>query len=462
MSADAYFLPYQDAWLDDESPVKLFEKSRRIGATYATSYRCVQKCLRRKNFTQWVSSVDALTAKEFIQDYVATWCRRANIVAEGISGEGATLIDPENDITAFIATFPATGSRIVSLSSRPEAYAGKGGDVLLDEVDLRKDAARAMDMAMPCIDWGGQVELVSAYAPDGSPSTPFARLVAQARAENPMGASLHRCTILDAVAQGLVEKINAATGRDWSREEFLRFTRAKCRTEAAWRSQYLCEPQDDGGALLPYHLLATCETAAPELERGAGLAETFYAGMDVARRGHLSVLWKLGMLGDVLWSAELIEMHNAPFHAQLDRLGDMLQDASLRRLCIDSTGLGMMLAEEAQRRHGRARVEAVTFTAAAKMDLGLNLLRSFEDRRVRIPDTPEVREDLHKIRRVASAGGNVRLDAAADEEGHADRFWALALAVEAATANAPSGPAQVIRRNPLGARAKRLAMDVWA
>ena len=73
-SSSPYFLPYQEKWLTDEAPFKLYEKSRRIGATYATSYRCFQKCLRRRDFTQWVSSRDLLTAKEFITDYVARWC----------------------------------------------------------------------------------------------------------------------------------------------------------------------------------------------------------------------------------------------------------------------------------------------------------------------------------------------------------------------------------------------------
>ena len=29
-----YFLPYQQRWLDDKSKIKIWEKSRRIGATY--------------------------------------------------------------------------------------------------------------------------------------------------------------------------------------------------------------------------------------------------------------------------------------------------------------------------------------------------------------------------------------------------------------------------------------------
>lgn len=36
-----YFLPYQKRWLEDKSKFKIWEKSRRIGATYVQSYEDV-------------------------------------------------------------------------------------------------------------------------------------------------------------------------------------------------------------------------------------------------------------------------------------------------------------------------------------------------------------------------------------------------------------------------------------
>ena len=59
------------------------------------------------------------------------------------------IIDKERDITAYIARFP-NGNRIVSLSSKPEAFAGKGGDILLDELDLHERPDRILSMAIPC------------------------------------------------------------------------------------------------------------------------------------------------------------------------------------------------------------------------------------------------------------------------------------------------------------------------
>lgn len=432
LDAAPYFLPYQERWIADDAPFKLYEKSRRIGATYATSYRCVQKCLRRQGFTQWVSSRDLLTAKEFITDYVARWCRLAKIAATGLAGETPALLDPDRDIKAFVAEFPLTGSRIVSLSSTPAAFAGKGGDVLLDEVDLHADPGALVDMAMPCTMWGGQLEAVSAYAVDGSPASVFSRLCADAKAANPMRASFHRTTLLDAVDQGLVEAIVAATGKAQTREEFLATIRAKCRTESAWQSQYMCNPQDDGGALLPYALIAACEADAAALQAHRDPNAAAYLGIDVGRKHDLTVMWLLRRVGDVLWTDQVRVFEKTLFRVQLDAAAELIRANRVARICIDSTGIGAMLAEELQLRFGEYTVEQVQFTAPVKIDLGMPLLQAFQDRAVRIPADSAIREDLHKIRKTVTAANNIRLEAESDEAGHADRFWSLALAVHAA------------------------------
>jgi phage FluMu gp28-like protein len=74
------------------------------------------------------------------------------------------------------------------------------------------------------------------------------------------------------------------------------------------------------------------------------------------------------------------------------------------------------------------------------------LLRLFQDRLVRVPADPDVREDLHKVRKVVTASNHVRLEADRDDKtGHADRFWALALACHAAEGAKPL-PAPLARK----------------
>jgi len=92
----------------------------------------------------------------------------------------------------------------------------------------------------------------------------------------------------------------------------------------------------------------------------------------------------------------------------------------------------MMLAEHLVQKYG-AVVEPVTFTAALKERLAPMVKQAFEERTVRIPDNREVRADINSVKRFVTLAGNVRFDAEHTDRGHADRFWALAMVVNAAS-----------------------------
>ena len=55
-SDSAYFLPYQLRRLDDDSPLKIIEKSRQIGMTYVDAYDSMLKASSRKAAGVYVSS----------------------------------------------------------------------------------------------------------------------------------------------------------------------------------------------------------------------------------------------------------------------------------------------------------------------------------------------------------------------------------------------------------------------
>lgn len=73
-----------------------------------------------------------------------------------------------------------------------------------------------------------------------------------------------------------------------------------------------------------------------------------------------------------------------------------------------------------------------------------------EDRTLRIPYRPEIRADLRAVTKVTTPSGNIRFTAERSENGHADRFWALALGVHAA-----SVPARLIEYNPMPGKDER-------
>ena len=437
---DSYFLPYQEEWINDETPLKIAEKSRRVGFTYASSYRMFQKCLRRgRGFTQWVSSRDQMTAQELIRDYVRMWCQLGNVVARGLDGSDVQVVDQEKGITAFVCTFK-NGARIVSLSSTPEAFAGKGGDVFLDEADLHRDSGSLIDMAYPCIMWGGQLEIVSAYRVDGSKDTPFAKMVAAAKKDNPQNASLHRVTIHDAIAQGLVEKINAKTGRRQTREEFLKQTRAGARTRQAWESQFECKVQDAGGKLLAADKYAACELPEDKIAaiEAANPNAPRYAGYDVARHRHASAWHEYIRLGVTLYLVHRETFHDMPFDAQEKFLRAKMSrsDRRIVRLAMDSTGLGMQMAENMAKAFP-GRVDQVNLESHRRHELCMLLKDKVDNARAFFPADDGLREDMTAPTVVAATNGNIRVNVpefvnAEGETSHADEFMASVLGVSAA------------------------------
>jgi phage FluMu gp28-like protein len=155
-----------------------------------------------------------------------------------------------------------------------------------------------------------------------------------------------------------------------------------------------------------------------------------YVGVDVARKHNLCVIDVGEKVGDVVWDRARIELHNQPFSDIKFHLDSLLRLRAVKRCCIDATGLGMQLAEEARSEFGY-RVEPVTFTAPVKEDLAFGLRRDFEERKLRMVADPKLRADLRGLKKEVTVAGNIRFVGETDDS-HCDRTWAKALRQHAA------------------------------
>jgi phage FluMu gp28-like protein len=429
-----HFLPYQRAWIACPAPMAVGEKARRIGWTYASAFRAVQRRLERET-DLFYTSADLSAAREFVEE-CQRWARAFNEVATDL---GSQVIDEHDGITAFVLRF-RSGAKIVAGSSNPKFFRSKGGDADADEFAFHADGRNLLKaMHATAMVWGHQLRLWSTHNGEAS----FFNQLVKGRDNSSL--SHFRVTIFDAVEQGLVERIKGLDAPDpVARRDWLEELRASCPDEDTWREEYLCEPSSEQSALLTYSMIAACEGSLNPEPR---TVNPCYAGFDVGRKRDCSVLWVLERVGDVFHTRELRVLESTPFTEQEDVLHALLRDPSVKRLCVDSTGIGAMLAERLKQRWGY-RVEGVPFTTSSKSALAMPLVRLFQDKLIRIPADPAVREDLHKVRKTVTAAGNIRFDATRDEAGHADRFWALALAHHAAD----HAPARMLTlaRKPVG------------
>lgn len=442
--SDKFFLPYQSKWILDNSRIKLMEKSRQIGLSWSTAYRLVrEKSKVGVKFDAWVSSRDDIQARLFLEDCKA-FAKIFNIAGEDL---GLQVIDPERKISAYVLQF-ANGVRINSMSSNPDAQAGKRGDRVLDEFALHPDPRKLYAIAYPGITWGGSMEIVSTHR--GSHNL-FNQLVLEIKHKgNPKNISLHTVTLQDALDQGFLKKLQArlreADGDDerlyMDEAQYFDFIRSGCPDEETFQQEYMCNPQDDDAAFLSYELIASCEYKPDEnweytLEQMRACPNPIYGGIDVGRVHDLTVGWFDEKVGDTSFTRHLLILKDMPFDQQEAVLYPMI--ALCRRCCIDNSGIGRQFAERAQQRFGTYRVEPVTFTAQVKEDLAYPLRASFEDRTNRIPSDEHIRADLRAVKKETTSSGNIRFTADHGKNGHSDRFWARALALHAAAKNEEPG-----------------------
>jgi phage FluMu gp28-like protein len=73
----------------------------------------------------------------------------------------------------------------------------------------------------------------------------------------------------------------------------------------------------------------------------------------------------------------------------------------------------------------------------------MRLYDEFDTRRVRVPDEQPIRVSLNTPRKAVTTAGNMRIVTEETADGHADEFWALALANHAR--NRPHGPTFIPR-----------------
>ena len=434
----SYFLPYQEAWLRDKSRLKISEKSRRIGMTYVQSYEDVVDAARKKDPVDvWFSSADESAAREYIR-YATQWAELLNLAAEQL---GEIVIDKDDDIKASVIEF-ANGKRVYGLSSNPKSFRSKGGKLVIDEFGFHEDQEGLWKAAYPLVTWGYPARILSTYNGKGNR---YYRMVQDAHKGNAW--SLHTTTIEDAVAQGLADKIIGRKLTDEERGAWLEELREGAGDEDTWQQEYMCNPVDEATAFLTYELIATCESGAATLDLELDDLDPrgdYYLGMDIGRKKDLTVIWLLEKVGDVYWTRKVVQLSRVAFWMQEEVLYRILP--IVRRACIDATGIGMQLAENAKRRFGSYKVEEVTFTNAVKSDLAVTLRRSFEDKGIRIPINTKLRENLHKVRKEVTTAGNIRFDAESTEDGHADEFWAVALARHAG--GTAKGPIEAKRVSP--------------
>jgi hypothetical protein len=244
-----YFLKYQQNWLADNSKIKIWEKSRRIGASYVQAYEDVRDCIDKAVPDVWFSSADMTAAREYI-----LYCEKyAKVFDAGAKSLGETVIDKEKDVKAFTVEF-SNGTRINALSSNPTQFRSKGGKVILDEFGHHENPEELWKAALPCITWGFPLRILSTHNGTDSLFYNFCQDVKTGKKD----WSLHKTTIYNAVDDGIVDKIYKRVATTEEREAWIESVKDNCFDDLTWLQEYCCEAGDGGTGNVVQRFINDC------------------------------------------------------------------------------------------------------------------------------------------------------------------------------------------------------------
>ena len=423
------FYPYQRRLVFDEGRFQWCNWSRQIGkSTAATMRRLLRGIARRRN--QLLLSGSERQSKELMAK-MAEHCNDIGFAVGEPEAELFGILDGI-EITRLEIAIPSVPMRIIGLPANPLTVRGFSGDVLLDEFGMHRYDREVWASIFPSILRGeGELDVLS--TPRGKQNK-FYEL-----GDNDM-YNRSTVTIVDAVEQGLeadIETLRAAVGDD-----------------LIWRQEFMCEFLDEATAWLTIDLIRSCERAQLPYELNVGELEALtrrdvVVGVDVARLRDLTVIWVLEQSGTQLLTRGLIEIRGMPFAGQYELLSRILRCRCVRRMCIDATGMSMQLGEDLVREFGAYTVDPINFTPGMKEQMAGKMRARMEEGRVEIPADKAIRDDLHSVEKSVTQHGRITLRSPREGGSHADRFWALALAVWAAADD--TGPVEGIVGEPLAA-----------
>ena len=431
-------LSYQRRWVDDDSRFKIGLMSRQVGKDFSAGgegIRDIGWAEANNEKRAWMiaapSERQSLLSLEKWKDWSEAFKLAISDIDEEREGGSETLLK------STTITFPG-GSKVTAVPGKPDTVRGDSVNVLMTEFAFFENPDATWRAILPSITnplRGGlkKVRLIS--TPNGQ-GNKFHELWKKSKPYAP-GQKLgkgewsgHFVDIHQAIKCGLPVDIDEL--------------RNALDDPEGWAQEFECEFLDAAAVLLPYELIALCESAesteiiSPEWWR---VAHQFPIdiGIDFGRKRNMTCAWSCEAVADLAITKEVLCLTNMSTPDQFELLEPRVEKA--RGVCLDYTGPGVGLGDLMAQRFGEwdpakdkfGKIELCTYSQTFKQDIFSKLKIAFERQRVRVPVSRAIREDLHSVHRVSSPNGNVTYRAPMTDDGHADRANGLALCLRAGT-----------------------------
>lgn len=477
--AEGILMLHQKEWLEDTSDLKIAEKGRRTGITYAEA------------LDDTITAASSVTAggdnvfyigdtKEKGLEFIRYVAHFARVVAKELAPYEEFLFADklESGETKHIAAYRVrfdSGHQVVALSSRPANIRGLQGIVVVDEAGFHQSVDLVLEAVNALLIWGGKIRVISTH---NGEDNAFNRLIKDTR-KGLYSYKIHHIPFSKAVQNGLYRRVCLMRGWTYSEEaekEWLeKILKSYGPREEARNEELEAIPRKSSGAYLPRSLVEKAQVDGIPIvswvkgeswyldDNRLTEAKTWFAdyvkplldkldpkrrhalGQDFARDGDLSVINVAEEIQASNWcTAFQIEMRRIPFDVQRYVLFQILGYQVLGRplrwtAALDARGNGQAHAEEAQQFFGEDRVLCIKATVSWYAEAFPKYRAALEDRSFLLPPGEDVIAD-HRLAILVRGNPTVsdqHVQGADGELRHGDGMIA-ALMCHHATAGAPA------------------------
>jgi phage FluMu gp28-like protein len=469
--ADGILMQHQKDWLADDSPLKLSEKGRRAGITWAEALDdCLIAAASKSAGGDSVYYIPDVKEKglEFIGycKHFLKFIDHHQYQIEEFLEEIVQEDDAGNKTIERISAYRiicASGNKIVALSSRPSSIRGLQGVVVIDEVAFHMNPALVIDACNALLIWGGRIRLISTH---NGATNAFNELIQETQAGK-WPYSLHRCTFYDAVENGLYERVCLIKG--WTpsakgKDKWYNIIIKSYGTRKAKRDEELgAIPADGEGQLLALTWIEGCMKKDHVVLRWKPPADDFVDWPEEARTEEMNtwlikhvapVLEKLPpnfqhflgedfamrndqtsfAVGHVAQNLDricrlIVELRQCPYEQQKQALFFIIDGLPhFVKGILDANGNGMVLAQVARQKYGVNKVQELMPNEAWLREFSSKFRTAFEDRTIEIPNDKDVRDDLRLFELINGVGKipkDVRTNGVGGEKRHGDSAISL-------------------------------------
>jgi phage FluMu gp28-like protein len=433
--------PYQVSFLQNRSRFRWVTKSRQVGYSFLFALEALARCHLRDGHTTVFVSYNQADAVEKIL------IARQVYEELPLAFQKKLVTDAKTELAFESNARGRRLSRIISVPSKPPR--GKKGDAVLDEL-AHCSNDREVYAGSTALILRSQGQLTGCSTPLGRrgifweiATEEFRRYPHHTRQIVPWWLCRFFCTDT---------RLAAAEASDLPTEERVqRFGKPNLieQFDSLPLEDFQQELEtlfvDESYSFFPYELILPC--TSDDLALGSDPGDVprpvgrIVAGFDVGRTRDRSELAVFEQLEGRFTCRLLKSFDGVPFAEQEGELRRLLNVLPVARLSIDRSGIGMNLAENLERDY--PQVVAENFTNESKERWATDFKILLQRRDVVLPRNRELVGQVHSIKRRVLPSGKVSFDAERTARGHADKFWAVALACQRERAPERSGPAQI-------------------